>query len=282
MAEHSYLRVAHGGRWWKLLLELVLAPVWWVIGAGVVGIAVLSATGAKKLDDLDVVARLVVMHLSIAMMTPAALCAALVIGRRPGFLLSLAGRLRWRWLGRCVGFAFAIQLAFIGFGVLVELIGSGSIDSLSHGGPRLWQVVAVTLLLVPFQASGEEVFNRGTLQQIIGGWGAPAWVAIGVSTAAFVAMHGMPNVGTIAIAAMGISYAWLTLETGGLEAAIAGHTMNNIVAFILAAAAHGTKALDPQELNERVGWASVVIQVVMIALYTVLVIRAWRRSTQAG
>jgi membrane protease YdiL (CAAX protease family) len=140
----------------------------------------------------------------------------------------------------------------------------------------------ITLVLVPFQAGAEEVFNRGTLQQVLGGWGAPAWLAMLLTTGAFIAMHGTPNLGTIAIAAMGFTYAWLTLETGGLEAAIAGHAINNIVAFILGALAHGTDALDPQKLNERVDVTSLVVQLASIAIYTSLVLRSWRRSTRTA
>lgn len=281
MAE-GYLRVARGGAWWRLLCELLLAPVWWLVGTGIAGAVFLGIAGAKKLAELDIVSRLVLTHLTIAMMTPAAFLAAFVIGRRPGFLLSLAGRLRWPWLIRCVAFALATQLGLVLLGIGFELIGTGSLESLSHGGSRLWQVILITLALVPFQATGEEVFNRGTLQQVIGGWGAPAWVAMLVSTGVFVAMHGKPNLGTIVIASMGLSYAWLTLETGGLEAAIAGHTVNNVVAFILGAASHGTDSLDPQKLNEQVGWFSVVIQLATIVVYTALVIRRWRRTTTSA
>jgi membrane protease YdiL (CAAX protease family) len=278
----GYLRVARGGAWWRLLCELLLAPVWWFVGAAVTAAAVLGIAGAKKLSELDMVSRLVLTHLTIAMMIPAALLAAFVIGRRPGFVLSLAGRIRWPWLVRCAGIALAIQIGFVAVGFILELVGTGEVTGTHSGGSGLWQVLVVTVFLVPFQASGEEVFTRGTMQQVIGGWGAPAWVAMIVSTGAFVAMHGTPNVGTIAIAAMGLSFAWLTLETGGLEAAIAGHTINNIVAFVLAALAHGPDAMDPQEINKRVGLASVLIQLVMIALYTALVIRSWRRATKSA
>jgi membrane protease YdiL (CAAX protease family) len=276
----GYLRVARGGAWWRLLCELLLAPIWWLVGAAVAGATVLGIAGAKKLSELDIIARLVLTHVTIAIITPAALLAAMVIGRRPGFLLSVAGKIRWRWLARCLVLAAATQLTLVIAGIVLELVTTGALDSLAHGGSRLWQVLVVTLCLVPFQATGEEVFTRGTLQQVLGGWGAPAWVAIVVSTGVFVAMHGTPNVGTIVIAAMGFSCAWLTLETGGLEAAIAGHVINNIVAFTLAALAHGTDALDPQKLNERVGITSVLIQLAIIATYTALVLRSWRRTTQ--
>ena len=278
----AYLRVARDGAWWKLLLEVVLAIVWWAVSAGVVSIVVLSIAGAKSMEELDILSNLLFIHIMLALMTPAALAAAHVIGRRSQFLFSIAGRLRFSWLLRCAAFALGCQLAFVGLALLSELLSTGDITSLSNGGPRFLQVVAITIVLVPFQAMGEEMFNRGTIQQVVGGWGAPVWLAILLSTAAFVAMHGKPNVGTIAIAAMGISYAWLTLETGGLEAAIAGHAVNNVVAFILGAAAHGEKSLDPREHNESVGWASVVVQLVTIALYVYLVRRAWKRSTSQG
>jgi membrane protease YdiL (CAAX protease family) len=278
----GYLRLARDRVWWKLLLELVLALVWWLIAAGVVAIVILEAAGAKKLEELDILTQLVLIHLTLGSMTIAALAGARVMGRNPWQILSVAGRLRWSWLGRCVAIALIAQLSFVVLGMVLELVTTGTLESLSHGDSQLGYVVVITLVLVPFQAGAEEVFNRGTLQQVLGGWGAPAWLAMLLTTGAFIAMHGTPNLGTIAIAAMGFTYAWLTLETGGLEAAIAGHAINNIVAFILGALAHGTDALDPQKLNERVDVTSLVVQLASIAIYTSLVLRSWRRSTRTA
>jgi membrane protease YdiL (CAAX protease family) len=274
----SYLRVGRVQPRWRLVVEVLLAILWWFVGAGIVGAVILGAADAKKLEELDILTKLVMIHLLLAMMVPAALAAAHVMGRRAGLLASVTARMRWRWLVRCVVLALAVQLAYVGFGVLLDLVVSGSVEGLDRGGPRFLQIVALTVVLVPFQAAGEEFFNRATLQQVIGGLGGPRWLAIGLSTVVFVAMHGTPNPGTVAIAAMGMTYAWLTLETGGLEAAVAGHAINNIVAFTLSAASHGEKQLDPQENNAHVGWIGVAIQVVTIGLYTALVMRAWRRS----
>lgn len=278
----AYLSVARGRAWWKLLVELLLALLWWLVGAGVIVAVVMGAVGIKDLDELDILSKLVLIHLTLAAMIPAALASARVLGRNPWQLFSISGRLRSGWLGRCLGLALATQLAFVLFAVMLELFATGSITSFRHFDARVLYAVIITIVLVPFQASAEEVFNRGTLQQVIGGWGAPAWATMGLSTLAFAAMHGTPNLGTIAIVAMGFSFAWLTLETGGLEAAMAGHIINNVIAFVLAAISHGADSLDPQELNASVGVVSLIIQLVSIAIYTTLVIRAWRRSASQG
>jgi hypothetical protein len=92
--------------------------------------------------------------------------------------------------------------------------------------------------MTPLQAAGEEYFFRGWIMQNVGAWFARPMVGLVasliVSAVAFSAAHLSPDpwvLGTIACLAVasGIA-AW---RTGGLEAGIAMHAVNNILTFFV-------------------------------------------------
>jgi membrane protease YdiL (CAAX protease family) len=92
--------------------------------------------------------------------------------------------------------------------------------------------------MTPLQAAGEEYFFRGWIMQNVGAWFARPMVALVasliVSAVAFSTAHLSPDpwvLGTIAClsVASGLA-AW---RTGGLEAGIAMHAMNNVLTFLV-------------------------------------------------
>ena len=97
-------------------------------------------------------------------------------------------------------------------------------------------LLVIVLVMTPFQAAGEEYFFRGWVMQNIGAWFARPIVglvvSVAVSTVAFAAAHGSPDpwilgsIGCLAVASGIAAY-----RTGGLEAGIAMHAVNNLLAF---------------------------------------------------
>ena len=93
----------------------------------------------------------------------------------------------------------------------------------------------VILLLVPFQAAAEEYVFRGILMQSLGAWVRWAPLAIVLPTVLFAFGHIYDIWGLLDVAAFGLAAAWITWRTGGLEAGIVMHTVNNVVLFLLLA-----------------------------------------------
>ncbi|WP_146197022.1 CPBP family intramembrane glutamic endopeptidase [Serinibacter arcticus] len=248
--------------WWRPLVALTVFGVLAVIGSvAVVGVAMVAvvleggAAGPAQLDALldrllaiDATDSLVlVLSLaSIAVWLPAVAGALRIAGMRPiGHVSSVVLRLRWRWLLTCSVLAVATLALSLGlsFG-LGALVGQNA-TPVWTSFDRLWLPLLIIILLVPFQAAAEEYVFRGVLVQALGSWlPRRAWsrvIVVVVPTIAFVLSHGyglwgLLDVGVFALAAM-----WVTLRTGGLEAAIALHVVNNVVVFTaLASGAFGT------------------------------------------
>jgi uncharacterized protein len=152
-------------------------------------------------------------------------------GIRPRFLSSVAGGIRWRWLLRCVAVLLPVWALYTALAVLVEPATSPR--------PEHWvALLVIVLFMTPLQAAGEEYFFRGWIMQNVGAWFARPTlglvVSLIVSAVAFSAAHLSPDpwvLGTIACLAVASGLAaW---RTGGLEAGIAMHAVNNVLTFFV-------------------------------------------------
>ena len=94
------------------------------------------------------------------------------------------------------------------------------------------------VLLTPLQAAGEEYAFRGYLMQAFGGLFRSRWVAWSRRRSCSVCAHGLGQSAPIFFDrfAFGIVAGSLVVLTGGLEAGIAMHVLNNWLAFGLALA----------------------------------------------
>ena len=91
------------------------------------------------------------------------------------------------------------------------------------------------VLTSPLQAVAEEVFFRGYLLQALGSVVAAPWFGIVVSSVIFAYVHGSQNLALFCDRlAFGLLAAILVRLTGGLEAGIAAHVINNVSAFTIA------------------------------------------------
>jgi membrane protease YdiL (CAAX protease family) len=248
-------------RWWRpmvgfvVLLVLAMAvtfafvlwlvvTVWMATGEWLV---FASSGDAVFVNDL---ANLFTLLGSLAFLLPLVLLVTLVINRRwIGTLASVDGHLRWRWLLLCllpagayIGLAVATSY---GFGAVWP---SSSEEGAWPGWDVFWPPFLVIALFVPFQAAAEEYVFRGWLLQAIGSFTlearggvlakvfGTAWPAIILSALPFVAGHAYTDWGIVDIGAFAVAAGWVTVKTGGLEAAIALHIVNNLTSMTFSAA----------------------------------------------
>ncbi|MEW2511342.1 CPBP family intramembrane glutamic endopeptidase [Streptomyces sp. NPDC046870] len=275
---HRLARLSPRYRWWRPLLGTLVAAVAYMITV-VVLMVVLAALGSglgyPQDDDgwpeFGPVSGTAVDLLCIAVGIPVVLLVARWIGRRPaGTVSSVTGRLRWRWLLLCVLTAVPVQ--GLAMGCVFLLPADGGPESQWAGWPAFARALIMLVLLVPVQAAAEEYVFRGWLTQTAGAFLRSPWAALLPQAVLFAAAHGWGTPwGFADLVVFGMAAGWLTWRTGGLEASIALHTVNNLVAFGISAAV--VDGLTSDDTAADAGWQLVVFDVLSMALYTAAV--AW-------
>ena len=285
-----YHRMARIGwhRWWLPPAATVAV----LVGTAAMGFVVFSVSGfVGRLTDgpgwpddsptFGPIINTAVLLLVIGAVLPVVLFSARSWQRRPaGTVSSVQGRVRWRWLGICLLVAIpSIWLLVIGGGELLELTvateGSARPDYQWVGWPTFAASLAVLAALVPLQAAAEEYVFRGWLLQAVGAYTSRPWVAITPQAVLFAAAHGWGTPwGFAGLLVMGLLYGWLTVRTGGLEAAVALHVVNNLVAFGGIAA---LGMLDSAETAADSPWQLFVVSALVTGGYTVVVLGLARR-----
>ncbi len=252
---HRLLRALPGYRWWKPLLALVLALVFLVIGSvavAVIGLVIGIATGeigtgsvAEIQSGIEGIAvldaasplRLFVALASLAILLPCVQLALLCVGLRPiSVRHSVAFRVRWGWML----FSVLPALAIIALTFGISYVGFPLIDGEWLGVPTtdlaLYVICAVFIvLLTPLQAAAEEYVFRGLLAQAIGAWIRYVPFAIVIPTILFASLHIYDIWGLLDVFVFGIAASLVVWRTGGLESAIAMHSVNNVAIFLLLA-----------------------------------------------
>ncbi|MFE6855698.1 CPBP family intramembrane glutamic endopeptidase, partial [Streptomyces sp. NPDC057674] len=145
---------------------------------------------------------------------------------------------RWKWLVWCLGLAAVVlvlqNLLLVAWSLFQD--GSEAVTGETPGWTELLLSLLVLWALVPFQAAAEEFVFRGWLVQLFGGFLRSPWPGVGVASLLFAFAHGFGELsGSLLLCYSAAWWGWLTIRTGGLEAVIAVHTVNNLIAFSLAA-----------------------------------------------
>ncbi|GAB1640735.1 hypothetical protein KRMM14A1259_11580 [Krasilnikovia sp. MM14-A1259] len=254
-----------------------------VVGGGALGIggylAVTAAAAiagrpddAQGLPSFGPRADLALEFLTVAALLPAVLLAARWIQNRPaGTLSSVTGRLRMRWLVTCLAVAGAAIGIFLAAGMFVDAAtgGSGGPGGDLAGWGSLVASTLVLLVVVPPQAAAEEYLTRGWLLQGLGAWCRRPWLPIAVQALVFAALHGWGTPwGFADLTAFGLIAGWLTVRTGGLEAAIALHLANNLLGTLLSAA-FGDLGMDQTAAD--MSWQYVVIDLPVLLGYAAVI-----------
>ena len=226
-------------RWWKPLLCLLLVIPLALVMMGLAIVPMLIAvwiTGADLIETMDITnlgpIGFIYLNLSLIVFIPASgLSIWIVHGIRPRFLSSVAGGIRWKWLLRCVAVILPLWALYAGLAAVAEPPTSPP--------PDQWAaLLVIVLIMTPLQAAGEEYLFRGWIMQNVGAWFARPMVGLVVSlivsAAAFSSAHLSPDpwiLGTIAC--LGLAAGIATWRTGGLEAAIAIHAVNNVLSYFV-------------------------------------------------
>ncbi|MFP3991850.1 lysostaphin resistance A-like protein [Streptomyces sp. E11-3] len=279
---HEQGRNGQGGRF-AWLGELLLVMVLVVVGmlcvylAGAVVAAVLDA-GPTSADSeqvfADPLADMAVNLAALAVGLPVVLWGVRYLGKRPsGTVSSVAGRVRWGWLGRCAAVAFPLMALQIGL-LVAWTWDSGPSGDVGQGFPG-WPMFLVSLAalwaVVPFQAAAEEYVFRGWLVQVIGRAVRSPWPGIVVASLLFALAHGLGELSGFALLFYSAMWwGWLVIRTGGLEAVIALHIANNAWALSLAAA-FGELADDSTAADAP--WQALALELAFAPLYCLTMAR---------
>jgi uncharacterized protein len=268
--------------WWKPLVGLLLLAATYA-AAAIVAVAVLvvlllptghdllAALSGQDLTDPRV---LLLTNASLMVAIPVVWLVWGVVHRmRIGWSSSVRGRLRWRLFPAWILAAVATVGAGIALSVGVD-VALGAL--LSAPSPSFGGLVLVVIFTTPLQSAAEEYVFRGYLSQAIAGWfrdeRAGAVVAAFVTATLFSLAHVPPDLPTFLDRfAVGLAASAVVWLTGGLEAAIALHAVNNVLVFVLAG------ALGEGGDVTGAGWADLAVTVLSVAGYVALVAALRRR-----
>ncbi|MFD2684267.1 type II CAAX prenyl endopeptidase Rce1 family protein [Streptomyces phyllanthi] len=282
---HRMARYTDRLAWWRPVLGTLLVGGGWfmtILVLGLVAYGVGDAAGYPELPDGSIdfgpTTNTALELATIAIALPLVLLAVRWTGRRPaGTVSSVTGRLRVRWLVWCL--LAAVPAIALLMGALLFLPGQEP----DPAAPAVWvgrrtfaSAMAVLVVLVPFQAAAEEYVFRGWLTQAAGAFLRSPWIAALPQSLLFAAAHGWGTVwGFIDLAVFGLATGWLAVRTGGLEAGIALHVVNNLTAFGFAAAV--VDGLSSDETSADAPWQQAVISITVTVIYTAMVLWLARR-----
>ena len=244
MRHHQFLHTPRR-RWWKLPIALLAAGLAWLIGSSIVSLPAMAydlATRGIGFNDLNAVmgylqnvgthitpAIFLANNIGIALMIPCAWLGLAIYGQRPRWLSSVTGRLRWGLMFKLMALIAIPYLGMQAFDVIV-----GGFDGLSWRPYSLFMILVV-LLTTPLQCAGEEYGTRGLINRLLGQYGSARvsfWIGAIGSSAVFMLLHAAQDPYLNAFYfTFGMTACWMAWRTGGLEASIAMHVVNNVLAM---------------------------------------------------
>jgi CAAX protease family protein len=250
----SYPLIQRGGRpgaWRPIVGVFALIACFAVVAPVLVQIPFAIGFAIAGKDVGDEMARLIhlddptplglaYLNISLACAIPVTWGISRVLhGLRPGWLASVLPRIRWRWLVLCFGLSFVSLIATLVVSAMVPSSADGAEVSghLNDFTSTTRNFLIVVVFLTPLQAAGEEYAFRGYLTQAFGNLFGRPWAAVLFPALLFALAHGAQSPPVFLDRfAFGIVAGLLVVLTGGLEAGIAMHVLNNWLAFGLALA----------------------------------------------
>lgn len=238
VAFHRLARtLPHRSRWWRPLVAVtVAAAVYLVMFLQLVVLGLVISTivpgadpSAELSDPLNPMDQLLMLGM-LALMLPAVLIGTLAGYGRAGIAHSVRGRFRWGLAGRAATVIVPVYLV-VNIGVNL-LIGAEQIvvPELTAAVLLAW---AITLVLVPLQAAGEEYVFRVLPMQALGTWARTPLLGIALPIPLFVLGHDYALLGQVDIALFALCMGLLTWKTGGIEIPVLLHVANNWTLFAL-------------------------------------------------
>jgi membrane protease YdiL (CAAX protease family) len=264
--------------WWRPLLGLLLLGVVYVVAAVVVVLLAVATGVGTDVAQMDLAnpVTLLVTNLSLIVAIPVVWLAWVAVhGMGRGWSSSVVARLRRRLVLPYTVMALCTLGVGLGLSLLIGFLLGG--DEATGPVPSFGWLLLVVVLTTPLQSAAEEYFFRGYLSQCIAGWvRSPRAGAVlaGVLTAAlFSAAHLPPDVPTFLDRfAFGLAASAVVWLTGGLEASIALHAVNNVLVFVLAGAFGD--GVDTQSYSSGLDPVLLLVSVLSVVAYVALVARS--------
>jgi membrane protease YdiL (CAAX protease family) len=252
--------------WWKPVVGLLLLFVGGLIVVPmllmpVLAVAVALQGGSGAFDErfvasltLDSVtpASMLYLNLSLASLTLVSMGIVRYLHRlRPRWLASVLPGMRWKYFFACFGLALVALITSLVFAALLPRTPQEVGGEPNELTGRLIATGIVILLTTPLQALGEEYAFRGYFMQAIGSLthGIASGLSVSPRTASRIASgfavvvtsllfawaHGVQNFPLFFDRfAFGLMAGLTVVLVGGLEAGIALHILNNLLAFGIA------------------------------------------------
>lgn len=244
----------------SVVVQTVIALSWAISSPQVA-----YATYYAEASALERPIGMIASNLGLACLIPISFAGVAIVHRvRPGWLSSVRPRLRWGYLGISLAVA-AVALA--GVFALSTLVGP---ELALDPQPQFVAFMIIIVLTSPLQAMGEEYLFRGYLLQALGSVVSTPWFGIVTSSVVFALFHGTQNLPLfLDRLAFGLLAAILVYKTGGLEAGIAAHVINNVYAWGLAGL---TSSVAEVRAMQETGWIDAAFDVAGFAVFAAL---AW-------
>lgn len=157
-----------------------------------------------------------------------------LLGRAPRTLIRPAGTFDFWWLAVGFGSWFALSASL----AALEWLADPESYTLTFSWGNAALSLLVALLVFPVQTSAEELVFRGLIPQALGQVVRADWLLALLSGLLFALPHllnpeavGQPGFALIAYGALGATWSYAVLRTGGLEVALGAHLANNIFAL---------------------------------------------------
>ncbi len=197
-------------------------------------------------------------HLGLAVLLPTSLgLVVLVHNTHPRWLHSVQPGFRWSYA------LAALLAAAVVLNAVLFVTGAGWTWQLRPQHDFGWFLLVI-LLTSPLQAAAEEYFFRGYLLQAGQAVFRVPWAGVVVSALIFALFHGTQNLPLFLDRfGFGLLAGFLVIRTGGLEAAIAAHTANNVLAFLWAGL---TTSIATVKATQVIGWWDLATDLLGFAL----------------
>jgi membrane protease YdiL (CAAX protease family) len=276
--------------WWKPTVGILLLVVGGMLIAPVLLLPVMAVavaleggsgpfldrfTEALTLEDVTP-ASMLYLNLSLASLVLVSMGIMRFVHRlRPRWLSSVLPGMRWPFFFACFGLSVLALIA----SVTVSYFLPHNPNDLGGEPNQLTGTLVATgiviLLTTPLQALGEEYAFRGYLMQAFGSLTRSRVFALLLTSGLFALAHGAQNFPLFFDRfAFGLMAGLTVILLGGLEAGIALHILNNLVAF--AAAIFFGDLQGALQVSE-VSWWQLPVTVSQNGVYLLLVLLVARR-----
>ena len=253
---HRFFRTSRNV-WWKGVVAIASFILGYLLVTSALTVAAMIidfATGRATWESLSsgdiqfTPALFLATNLGNALSIPLAMLVQwLVWGQPVRWLHSVSGYVRWRLMARCAVIVVPLWVAYM---VISAVAFPDSGDAATPSGGFTGESLAlliIMLLTTPLQAAGEEYGARGLIMRAAGSWAASPLpgliIATLVPSVIFMLAHGAGDPWlNVYYFLFGVSMSILAWRTGGLEAGIVVHAVNNMLAF-------GSVILAGQEIN---------------------------------